>query len=623
MAVDATPSARVSSVGSPSSTPLSLTLSEKSPSGSPTDKDSNPVKESFHLLDLLQQVNNVATALAEFKYNHATHINDAGIKDLEVMIESLNLIHSDGQKQVGQVSTVKYLHKSYGLVKNSAKKRKAEDPMRKIQRGAVSGLREFVKKCKKEELEAIKKANSPPPPMLFYEEPGRSERGPPSPFNPRMLIDDFTGLPPQGANKWTRETLSLFVDNLTTSGQSRLPFLTKIINRGKCEYKDASSINKVYNKWKRTGVFRGVGRPNLMSVDEIGEATKKALKDRTNDSNTLKLKHMKQIIVKKKEEVTEADGLDPNSIKVVATAEWSKVAMTAAAATAGGVSFSKKKLLAKTASRYRSEHSLMCGYSYALTALTTMYLKGSRPSWMGDVRFDKLSASTLETIDMVKQAYGTDNVYPVNPNLALSTDDTIIFAFEGTIRNPEEDWDWKIIDKDNSNSGVRGDFEVSDDAENSGGLRLRLTFTFTASGLGAPPYISVSRLTADELLVEACPDRILAAKVPGLCNGGDDLHNNGFGWLVFLRADKKEPASTKSSKASEQRLSIANKKFMHYNDDVLIPFIKSIREALGWKPGEDTHWTLFGTIFRRWLHQCALLVILWNIFSLMGLMIAS
>ena len=97
MADDATPSTRVSSVGSPSSTPLSLTLSEKSPSGSPTDKDSNPVKESFHLLDLLQQVNNVSTALAEFKYNHATHINDAGIKDLEVMIESLNLIHSDGQ----------------------------------------------------------------------------------------------------------------------------------------------------------------------------------------------------------------------------------------------------------------------------------------------------------------------------------------------------------------------------------------------------------------------------------------------------------------------------------------------------------------------------------------------
>ena len=31
-------------------------------------------------------------------------------------------------------------------------------------------------------------------------------------------------------------------------------------------------------------------------------------------------------------------------------------------------------------------------------------------------------------------------------------------------------------------------------------------------------------------------------------------------------------------------MSIANKKFIHYNDDVLLPFIRSIRQKLGWKP---------------------------------------
>ena len=31
---------------------------------------------------------------------------------------------------------------------------------------------------------------------------------------------------------------------------------------------------------------------------------------------------------------------------------------------------------------------------------------------------------------------------------------------------------------------------------------------------------------------------------------------------------------------------------MHYNDDVLLPFIKSIRETLGWKEGHETPaWT--------------------------------
>ena len=61
--------------------------------------------------------------------------------------------------------------------------------------------------------------------------------------------------------------------------------------------------------------------------------------------------------------------------------------------------------------------------------------------------------------------------------------------------------------------GVRSDFKVRDDGEMAGGLRVRLTFTFSAAGLAAPPYVSVSGLTAEELSVDACPDGILATKV--------------------------------------------------------------------------------------------------------------
>ena len=114
---------------------------------------------------------------------------------------------------------------------------------------------------------------------------------------------------------------------------------------------------------------------------------------------------------------------------------------------------------------------------------------------------------------------------------------------------------------------------------------MRLTFTFSAAGLAAPPYVSVSGLTAEELSVDACPDGILTTKVMRLCKGGDDLHNTGFGWLVFLRADKKEP--TARGETSKENLSIANKRFIHYNDDILLPFIKSVREAFGWEPGQQ------------------------------------
>ena len=85
----------------------------------------------------------------------------------------------------------------------------------------------------------------------------------------------------------------------------------------------------------------------------------------------------------------------------------------------------------------------------------------------------------------MKEALDAKDIYSVNPNLVLSTDDTTLFVFEGA-NNASDDWQWKLIDKTNGNSSVRSDFEVKDDVENAGGLRVQLTFTFTASGLAAP-----------------------------------------------------------------------------------------------------------------------------------------
>ena len=94
---------------------------------------------------------------------------------------------------------------------------------------------------------------------------------------------------------------------------------------------------------------------------------------------------------------------------------------------------------------------------------------------------------------MVKIAFGADEIYPANPRLVLSTDNITLFVFEGkSIEGGNDEWEWNLIDKSNANLGVRGDFELRDEAEMSGGLRVRLTFTFTASGLAAPPYVFIS-----------------------------------------------------------------------------------------------------------------------------------
>jgi len=53
----------------------------------------------------------------------------------------------------------------------------------------------------------------------------------------------------------------------------------------------------------------------------------------------------------------------------------------------------------------------------------------------------------------------------------------------------------------------------------------------TATGLMSPLYIDVSSLNEEELSPTTCPDAILPQKVKRLCRGGDDIHNDGFGWL--------------------------------------------------------------------------------------------
>ena len=60
-----------------------------------------------------------------------------------------------------------------------------------------------------------------------------------------------------------------------------------------------------------------------------------------------------------------------------------------------------------------------------------------------------------------------------------------------------------------NNYSVRRYFEVVEDVNKNGGLQVRLTFTFTVSGMYAPLYVSISGFTVEEVSADACPDEIL------------------------------------------------------------------------------------------------------------------
>ena len=57
-------------------------------------------------------------------------------------------------------------------------------------------------------------------------------------------------------------------------------------------------------------------------------------------------------------------------------------------------------------------------------------------------RLHRLSFDVKQTMECVKEAYDAEQLYPVNPNLVLSIDDTTLFVFEGSAGG-KEDWEWE------------------------------------------------------------------------------------------------------------------------------------------------------------------------------------
>ena len=552
---------------------------------------SGPAKNAVAALDVFEQVKTVHESISQFMSDFKPMIGDKGVNKLRLMKDVLVAVCDVGCKRTAKICPVPYLMRAHAKYQAEIRKRKLQDPYRPLRDENVYDMRKFVRvNTGKEKQRPAKKRKLDFEQVFSNHRERRSSRTNLSmrknlKDNQKVLADDFTGVPPDGAVRWTKLTLFLYMQELENLQVKMRPFILKVVDKKRSEFTSEKAVYKSYKKWKESGKVTYVGRPVALPVDEGAAIAKATMDRRSHNSNAFQLEHMKHAIESRKRLLAEADGLDPESIDVSITSTNAKIT-TIAAAMVGDLSLSKKDLQIKTESRFRSEHSVMCGYSYAMTALMSHYFDGPNPPWMNGAKFavENLAPSTRETLAMVKKALKAENVYPANPNLVLSSDDTTLFTFEGksTGKGGEEEWEWKLLDKSEGNASVCSDFEVGSDAENGGGLRVRITFTFTLSGLSAPPYIAISGLTDDELSPELCPDGILAEKVMNLCKGGDDIFNSGFGWLVFLRADKKKP-----SNGEAPTLSIGNKKFMDYNDNVLLPFIAAIRKKLGLLEGQE------------------------------------
>mmetsp|Transcript_44512 Transcript_44512/g.93388 ORF Transcript_44512/g.93388 Transcript_44512/m.93388 type:complete len:511 (-) Transcript_44512:806-2338(-) len=106
----------------------------------------------------------------------------------------------------------------------------------------------------------------------------------------------FTGIPPGGANKWTKELLVKALVNLEGTRRSKA-FIDAVLRRGRSPYKTAAGIYKLYYAWKKNGVVRnsGPGRPAILNIIEVEDAAKAALRSCTASSSVFQLRDMKTV----------------------------------------------------------------------------------------------------------------------------------------------------------------------------------------------------------------------------------------------------------------------------------------------------------------------------------------
>ena len=161
---------------------------------------------------------------------------------------------------------------------------------------------------------------------------------------------------------------------------------------------------------------------------------------------------------------------------------------------------------------------------------------------------------------MVSKALGNVPVRPVRPELITSTDDTTVFIYEGTQDGKDV---WKLCTKSSLDRRGTNACYSCDDNSNMNGLRIKMTFTFSALGTCAPLFVTVSGLSERELPGK---NDFLHVEVPGLCIGGGGV-NVGVktkGHIFFMRSGKNAHVE----------------RFKYYQEKILVPFINETRKEI-------------------------------------------
>jgi hypothetical protein len=221
-----------------------------------------------------------------------------------------------------------------------------------------------------------------------------------------------------------------------------------------------------------------------------------------------------------------------------------------------------KTAIKKTQTRHTAENLLVSSMALVLVVAATHFTPTMEDASELEKELERASDGAQKFYKMVQDACGDVPLSVVKPQHALSSDDTVTFAFAGTEKKGAA---WRLVGAKSLGKAGANSKCQRDDSGCLNGLRVKITCAFSAAGTVADLFVSVCGLTEAELPKETCPEGILKIKIEGLCVGGAGVAvgTKGHGWLVFVRTD--------SDKKADQ------KRHTCYRDNVLLPIIQKSR----------------------------------------------
>jgi hypothetical protein len=187
----------------------------------------------------------------------------------------------------------------------------------------------------------------------------------------------------------------------------------------------------------------------------------------------------------------------------------------------------------KSNTQYTAENSIHGSFATLAVVAVTHFITADKEDVDIHTESKSLPAATCKLYNIVTDFFGTQ-VFPVQPWLLYSTDDTTEYIYDGT----EKAYVPSVLTTGSSIS-KRGTNDVykHEDKKLMSGMRAKLTFTFSAMGTCFPLVCTVTGLTEREM---PTGKEFIHVKVPDLCivGSGVNINNQEVGHLLFMRNTK-------------------------------------------------------------------------------------